>query len=239
MRSRNAELTQRAARRLHGDDAADASDSGAEWTTQQQQGTTTAATTSGGVRSTAKAGGGRNRRGSDAIQRDKLVEEFLHENRLDVYNLDPTTGAVQSSGGNYFDSAELDMFNNGIGDDADLANDDTAAADDRIAEQFRREFMEAMQERQQLRRRKRKAASNAPPPPRVGGGGGPGAGSGGAGGGGAGAGPMRPGKKDDGEILRGPKLGGSRNDRAQMRDLLLANQKEKKPTMMGPGGRRR
>ena len=36
-----------------------------------------------------------------------------------------------------------------------------------------------------------------------------------------------PGAKDDGEILRGPKLGGSRNARAAMRDILLQQEREK------------
>jgi hypothetical protein len=39
---------------------------------------------------------------------------------------------------------------------------------------------------------------------------------------------QRPGdqRKSDGEVLRGPKLGGSRNDRAQIRDILLKQEKE-------------
>lgn len=69
-------------------------------------------------------------------------------------------------------------------------------ADERIAEQFRREFMDAMAARRQARRR-----APAPPP--------------------------RPGAKQE-EILRGPKLGGSRNARAAMRDILLSQQEAKK-----------
>ncbi len=44
--------------------------------------------------------------------------------------------------------------------------------------------------------------------------------------------PAPPGKpkRDPNEILRGPKLGGSRNERAAMRELLLKQQGEKKPT---------
>lgn len=42
--------------------------------------------------------------------------------------------------------------------------------------------------------------------------------------------PPKPGAKQE-EILRGPKLGGSRNARAAMRDLLLSQQeKREKPT---------
>lgn len=33
---------------------------------------------------------------------------------------------------------------------------------------------------------------------------------------------------EKGEVLRGPKLGGSRNERAAMRDLLLQKEKEKR-----------
>lgn len=70
------------------------------------------------------------------------------------------------------------------------------AADERIAEKFRREFMDAMAERRNQRRK-----LPAPPP--------------------------RPGAKQE-EILRGPKLGGSRNARAAMRDLLLSQQEKNK-----------
>lgn len=72
------------------------------------------------------------------------------------------------------------------------------SADDRIAEEFRREFMDAMMQRQQ----RRKPATNAKP---------------------VGKGP-----KAAEEVLKGPKLGGSRNSRAAMRDLLLRQQEGKK-----------
>lgn len=39
--------------------------------------------------------------------------------------------------------------------------------------------------------------------------------------------PAKPGAKKQEEILRGPKLGGSRNARAAMRDLLLKEQVSK------------
>lgn len=70
------------------------------------------------------------------------------------------------------------------------------AADERIAEEFRREFMDAMAERRNQRRK-------APAPP------------------------ARPGAKQE-EVLKGPKLGGSRNARAAMRDLLLSQQEKDK-----------
>lgn len=74
--------------------------------------------------------------------------------------------------------------------------DGDGAADDRIAEEFRKEFMDAMAQR---RKRRRKAPAQPP----------------------------RPGAKKDDDVLKGPKLGGSRNVRAAMRDKLLAKEKEK------------
>ncbi|KAH0536910.1 hypothetical protein FGG08_006248 [Glutinoglossum americanum] len=62
---------------------------------------------------------GRKRRTSEDIQRDKLVEEVLRESRLEIYDeVEPPTKP-----------------------------DDEQAADDRIAEQFRREFMDAISSR--------------------------------------------------------------------------------------------
>jgi hypothetical protein len=72
--------------------------------------------------------------------------------------------------------------------------DQDGAADERLAEEFRQQFLEDVAERQL---RKKKAASQA----------------------------ARPGTE---EVLKGPKLGGSRNARAQMRDLLLKKEKEGK-----------
>jgi len=74
-------------------------------------------------------------------------------------------------------------------------NDDQAA-DDRIAEAFRKEFMDAVSQRQ------RKKTAPAPPPAR-----GPG------------------GKKEE-EVLKGPKLGGSRSARAAMRETMLKSAKK-------------
>ncbi|KAK6843499.1 hypothetical protein PG987_004359 [Apiospora arundinis] len=113
----------------------------------------------------------RNRRDSDAIKRDQLVEELMRENRLDMYETPKQPVASTSA-------------------------EDTAAADDRIAEEFRREFMDAMAARQKRRK--------APAPA------------------------AKPGAKKDEDVLRGPKLGGSRNTRAAMRDLLLKQEKEKR-----------
>ncbi|KAF3017165.1 hypothetical protein E8E14_011686 [Neopestalotiopsis sp. 37M] len=113
----------------------------------------------------------RNRRNSDDIKRDQLVEEIMRESRLDVYET-PTPPAVATPGA-----------------------DEDGAADDRIAEEFKREFMEAMAERQQKRRPAATAKKD---------------------------------KKDSEDVLKGPKLGGSRNSRAAMRDLMLKKEKESK-----------
>ncbi|KAL1862695.1 hypothetical protein VTK73DRAFT_6685 [Phialemonium thermophilum] len=114
----------------------------------------------------------RERRNSEDIKRDQLVEEFLRENKLEIYDL----GSEQNA-------------------DPEFADEGEGAADDKIAEKFRREFMEAM-----AQRRKRKKVINKP----------------------------KAAPKVQEEILRGPKLGGSRNVRAAMRDILLKQQEEKK-----------
>ncbi|KAF4999273.1 hypothetical protein FGRMN_2567 [Fusarium graminum] len=112
----------------------------------------------------------RNRRDSDALKRDQIVDEILREARLDLY--EPTLEQTSSTAG----------------------ADQDGAADERLAEEFRQQFLEDVAERQL---RKKKAATQA----------------------------ARPGTE---EVLKGPKLGGSRNARAQMRDLLLKKEKEGK-----------
>ncbi|KAM0305683.1 hypothetical protein ACHAPM_002068 [Fusarium culmorum] len=112
----------------------------------------------------------RNRRDSDAAKRDQIVDEILRETRLDLYEPAP-----EQSG-------------SATGADQD------GAADERLAEEFRQQFLEDVAERQL---RKKKATNQ----------------------------PARPGTE---EVLKGPKLGGSRNARAQMRDLLLKKEKEGK-----------
>ncbi|KAI1659890.1 hepatocellular carcinoma-associated antigen 59-domain-containing protein [Daldinia decipiens] len=173
-RSRNEALTERARRKLHGEAIEDDDE-------QQQQ--------SGRPKKVRLGRDGkpwrsRNRRNSDDIKRDQLVEEILRESRLDVYEAPTPPPAAPGSGA-----------------------EDDGAADDRIAEEFRREFMDAMAQRQQ----KRKKPTNAPS----------GSGSGGPGGGKGGA-------AADEDVLKGPKLGGSRNVRAAMRNLLLEKAKEAK-----------
>lgn len=166
-RSRNEALTERAARRMRGEDIED-SDSGSGRPRKVRLGRD------------GKPLRSRNRRNSDDIRRDQLVEEILRENRLDVYETPTPPPATSAADG----------------------LDEDGAADDRIAEEFRREFMDAMAERQQ----KRKKPANAPPPAKG-----------------------AKGAKEE-EVLKGPKLGGSRNVRAAMRNLLLEKAKEgKKP----------
>ncbi|KAF6839907.1 hypothetical protein CPLU01_01504 [Colletotrichum plurivorum] len=157
-RARNQALTERAARRMLGEPVPEEENEGGRRAKKPRLGRD------------GKPWRPRNRRGSDDIKRDQLVEEFLRENRLDVYDV-PATQQPQYEG------------------DGD--------ADDRIAEEFRREFMDAMVQRQQ----KKKTAA---PPARAGA------------------------RKADDDVLKGPKLGGSRNSRAAMRDLLLKKEKESK-----------
>ncbi|KAG5928706.1 hypothetical protein E4U42_000136 [Claviceps africana] len=114
----------------------------------------------------------RDRRGSDDAKRDQLVEAFLHENKLQVYDM-PT----RRSG-------------NGPRDGR--------SADDRMAEEFRRRFFDEMA----LRRQRKKAI----PPTRQ-------------------QRELR--EMRASEVLKGPKLGGSRNNRAAVRNILLNQEKEK------------
>ncbi|KAF5616514.1 hypothetical protein F52700_12808 [Fusarium sp. NRRL 52700] len=104
----------------------------------------------------------RNRRDSDALKRDQIVDEILHETRRQNSHT--------------------------------VVADQDGAADARLAEEFRQQFLEDVAERQL---RKKKATNQT----------------------------TRAGTE---EVLKGPKLGGSRNARAQMRDLLLKKEKEGK-----------
>ncbi|KAK6537678.1 hypothetical protein TWF694_011852 [Orbilia ellipsospora] len=90
---------------------------------------------------------GKRRRNSIDIERDKLVEEVLKESRLDIYEEpDPTANKTQ-------------------------AEEDEYAADDRIAEQFRREFMDALNARRRGRtnHNKKKDDPKRPRGPKLGG----------------------------------------------------------------------
>ena len=77
----------------------------------------------------------RKRRNSEDVKRDKLVEEVMRESKLEIYD-------------------EPD----------EEVNDDDQAADDRIAEQFRREFLDAISSRQKRAAQSRKAAKGKKKP---------------------------------------------------------------------------
>ncbi len=137
----------------------------------------------------------RGRRASDAVKRDQLVEQFLSENKREY------TGAsffpdVTQPDANYYRAVDVYDVQADQGGASGAADGDDGAADDRIAEEFRREFMDAMSQRHQ----RKKPAANAPKVV------------------------PKPGE----EVLKGPKLGGSRNMRAQMRDILLKEQEKKR-----------
>ncbi|TQV97300.1 hypothetical protein V2A60_000078 [Cordyceps javanica] len=125
----------------------------------------------------------RNRRGSDDMKRDAMVEAFLHENRLDVYDVP----AASSASSQPADGAQAGR-----------------TADDALAADFRRQYMAEMA----VRRQRRRPAINQP---RV---------------------TQRQLAHQQavaaGEVLKGPKLGGSRNARAAVRDALLQEQELKK-----------
>ena len=265
MRSRNAAMTERAARRLLGEGEVDDDDDddGLE----------------GDGRNAKKVRLGRdgkpwrprNRRGSDDVKRDRIVEELLRENRcefthplifpirrrgislpdspaihtspslfflcflprcpqstnttrltVDVYENPTPPAGTSNDKKDATGASNANNNNNKNNEDGGAAGPDPdQAADDRIAEEFRREFLEAMAERRQRRR----APLANPHFVR----GKSGQGRGGAGG---------PGGKDAEtvEVLRGPKLGGSRNARAAMRDILLQQEREKLAAG-GPSGK--
>lgn len=70
---------------------------------------------------------------------------------------------------------------------------DDLTADDRMAEQFRQQYLDEMAQRRQRKR--------PPVPTRQ--------------------------QQPTADVLKGPKLGGSRNQRAAVRDMLLKQEKEK------------
>ncbi|KAB8230564.1 hepatocellular carcinoma-associated antigen 59-domain-containing protein [Aspergillus alliaceus] len=76
----------------------------------------------------------RKRRTSEDVERDRLVEEVLRESKLDVY-----------------EEPELEAA--AVGDDQ--------AADDRVAEQFRRDFLDAIQSRRRVTRAKNTKTTKA------------------------------------------------------------------------------
>ncbi|KAI4178902.1 MAG: hypothetical protein L6R41_008150 [Letrouitia leprolyta] len=77
------------------------------------------------------------RRNSDDVKRDKLVEEVMKESRRKLLTTYAASYLAHILAVEIYDELE-----------ADIPNDDQAA-DDRIAEQFRREFMDAVSSRRQ------------------------------------------------------------------------------------------
>lgn len=176
---RNAFKTERAMRKLQGDDDDFGDDEEAQARPKKVR--------------LGKPSRPRNRRASEDIKRDELVEQFLRENKRKIMRSLPTR-LFEADLFQPVDVYDLESPQTAI----DLGdNDEEGAADDRFADQFRRDFFENMQQR---RRRKAKPPATNP----------------------------RPGAKPTEEILKGPKLGGSRNSRQQMRDLLLKEQEKKR-----------
>lgn len=122
-------------------------------------------------------------RTEDDIARDALVEQFLSENRLENVYAGPSATGLHATV----------KTERGATPEAAQAGHDRAA-DIRLAEEFRREFMAEVEERKQLKRARQPAAS---------------AGKAGA------------------DELKGPKLGGSRQQRAAMHAALQAAEKKR------------
>ncbi|KAF4444342.1 hypothetical protein F53441_11154 [Fusarium austroafricanum] len=129
----------------------------------------------------------RNRRDSDALKRDQIVDEILRETRRTLP--DPILYSSHK-----LIEIVVDLYEPPEQNSNNADADQDGAADERLAEEFRQQFFEDVAERQL---RKKKTTNQ----------------------------PARAGTE---EVLKGPKLGGSRNARAQMRDLLLKKEKEGK-----------
>ncbi|KAL8833843.1 MAG: hypothetical protein Q9170_004065 [Blastenia crenularia] len=80
---------------------------------------------------------GRRRRNSEDVKRDNLVEEVMKESRRKLLLICVWYAAADAVSVEIYDEPEVEMPN------------DDGAADDRIAEQFRREFMDAISSRRQ------------------------------------------------------------------------------------------
>ena len=89
----------------------------------------------------------RRRRNSDDVKRDKLVEEVMKESKSKSCSTVICTRSLKQKAVDIYDEPE-----------GEIANDDQAA-DDRIAEQFRREFMDAVSQRRQRTSHAAKKAS--------------------------------------------------------------------------------
>jgi len=117
-------------------------------------------------------GGRRKRRTSEDVKRDALVESLMRESQLGLYE---GNGSAPSNGQKH---------------DSDAGADDDA--DERAAEEFKREFLEAASSRRDHNLAQQKAKGDA---------------------------------ADD--KLKGPKLGGSRSQRARMHAIEAEKEREK------------
>lgn len=132
---------------------------------------------------------GRRRRNSEDVKRDKLVEEVMRESRRKhslFHSLYPSILSPSSPPPTPLIPSAVEIYDE---PEPDLGTDDQAA-DDRIAEQFRRDFLDAISSRRQRSSAAARAAKKA----------------------------KANGTKVD-DRPRGPKLGGSRSARAAMREL--------------------
>ncbi|KAL8808480.1 MAG: hypothetical protein Q9182_000031 [Xanthomendoza sp. 2 TL-2023] len=100
------------------------------------------------LRKDGKPWRGRRRRNSDDVKRDRLVEEVMKESRRKAHP-DPVTIWECS-----FDLHTVEIYDE---PEVELPNDDQAA-DDRVAEQFRRDFMDAISSRRKRAAQKAKKA---------------------------------------------------------------------------------
>ncbi|KAI9654017.1 MAG: hypothetical protein M1831_005534 [Alyxoria varia] len=130
----------------------------------------------------------KNRRNSDDIRRDEIVDAMFRENRLevDLYD-DPSSSRRKNRKTADNDNREA----------SPSSSSESHPADDAIAEAFRRDFMESVAARQNFRRSNNPNAGKPPAPVT------------------SGVGKHAP-KPGAGKIGRGPKLGGSRSARAAM-----------------------
>lgn len=129
---------------------------------------------------------GRKRRNSNDVKRDQLVEEVMRETRRKP-TLPLKDSLIITHPADLVTKPIVEIYDE---PDLDAADDDEdQAADDRIAEQFRRDFLDAISSRRQRASRAAKAAKAA-----------------------------KAGVKID-DRPKGPKLGGSRSARAAMREM--------------------
>ena len=118
----------------------------------------------------------RKRRNSEDIKRDQIVEDILRESNLGIYDAEAAKAAASAAAAATIITSSADPENNG----------DEKAADDEIAEQFRKDFLEAVAMRQAQQRKQKKTTKKGE------------------------------GKEKSDDKIGGPKLGGSRSQRAAM-----------------------